>query len=324
MMAIKSRRDVIKECGVGLLGLLGSDLCASAQLFADSRSAETIPPELSKRISISTVTFRDRFKSNGGKPPRPGQELTLLTAPKFIRDSLDIRNVELWNLHFEDGSIAYCEKVREAAAKTGSSIINIELDGSYNLSSNDPEARKKSIQFVKGWIDRANALGAPRVRPNQQSFEAASAPFSLPTAIDSYRELTDYAHKAGVKILVKNFVGACLNIDTLISLIEGVNDPQCRLILDWGNTHFDSMDARLTEFRKAYPYMEMETAKGSNFDKSYRLTDYDPTPIIRATEASGFRGIYSIELYSADNPPADPVRASRVILSSLIVNMRRS
>lgn len=323
-MGTKSRRTMMKECGLGMLALADSNLVDSTQAFARGGAAEHISPQLSKRISISTVTFRDRFKSNGGKPPDPAEQLTLLTAPKFIADSLDIHNIELWNLHFEDDSIAYCEKVRGAAAKVGSSIVNIELDGSYNLSSAEPGERRKGIQFVKGWIDRASALGSPRVRPNQQSFEAASAPFSLPTAIDSYRELTDYAHKTGVKILVKNFVGACLNIDTLISLIQGVNDPQCRLILDWGNTRFDSMDARLTEFRKAFPYMEMETAKGINFDKNYRLTDYDPAPIIRATETSGFRGIYSIELYSADNPPADPVRASRVILSALTANMSRS
>lgn len=323
-MATKSRRSMMRECGLGLWALIGSNIADTTQAFVGGGAAEPLPPKLSERISISTVTFRDRFKSNGGKRPAASQELTLLTLPKFIADNLDIHNIELWNLHFEDDSITYCEKVREAAARVGSSIINIELDGSYNLSSADPAERNKSIEFVKGWIDRANALGSPRVRPNQQSFEAASAPFNLSTAIDSYRQLTDYAHKTGVKILIKNFVGACLNIDTLISLIQGVNDPQCRLILDWGNTHFDSMDARLTEFRKAFPYMEMETAKGINFDANYRLTDYDPAPIIRATEAAGFRGIYSIELYSADNPPADPVRASHVILSALIANMSRS
>jgi hypothetical protein len=68
----------------------------------------------------------------------------------------------------------------------------------------------------------------------------------------------------------------------------------------------------------------METAKGANFDANYRLLDYDPAPIIRATEASGFKGIYSIELYSADNPPADPVRASRTILELLLRNMRQA
>ncbi len=42
------------------------------------------------------------------------------------------------------------------------------------------------------------------------------------------------------------------------------------------------------EFRRAFPYMEMETAKGINLDSNYRLTDYDLAPIIRATEDSGF------------------------------------
>jgi sugar phosphate isomerase/epimerase len=96
------------------------------------------------------------------------------------------------------------------------------------------------------------------------------------------------------------------------------------MILDWGNTPFDSMGARVAAFRKAFPYMEMETAKGISFDANYRMTDYDAVPIIRATEASGFRGLYSIELYSANNPPAHAVRASRAIMELLLANMKQA
>src|SRR5579872_1091999 len=94
--------------------------------------------KLMERISISTVTFREQFKAtrtSGSKSAAP--EISLLTAPQYIADQLGIHNIEAWSMHFDDQSIGYCREVREATAKAGSKIVNIELDGDYNLSSPD-------------------------------------------------------------------------------------------------------------------------------------------------------------------------------------------
>ena len=45
-------------------------------------------------------------------------------------------------------------------------------------------------------------------------------------------------------------------------------------------------------------------------------------PLIKATEASGYRGIYSIEFYTEKNPPSDPVVAARKMMTMLAANIR--
>ena len=47
------------------------------------------------------------------------------------------------------------------------------------------------------------------------------------------------------------------------------------------------------------------SAKELDFDENNKHVNYDVVPIIKATEASGYKGIYSIEFYG--EPPKDVV-----------------
>ena len=96
-------------------------------------AAQAVPPGVLKRIGITTVCFRDRFASTREKTAGPipaGQELTLLTAPKFVADTLGLHNVEIWSAQFAEMSPDYCKKIKAAAEGVGSRITNIQVDGS--------------------------------------------------------------------------------------------------------------------------------------------------------------------------------------------------
>src|SRR4029450_3235889 len=90
--------------------------------------AASIPPAVLQRIGITTVCFRNRFKQTAPKDAVDKADLTLLAAPQFIAASPAIHNVEVWNAHFESESPEYCAQVKDAAAKVGSRITNIQLD----------------------------------------------------------------------------------------------------------------------------------------------------------------------------------------------------
>jgi len=231
--------------------------------------------------------------------------LTLLTAPKFIADEVGLHNVEVWNRHFDDMSLDYCRALKAAAASAGSKITNIQLDGQYDLSSPDADKRKESLTFVKGWMDRAAALGAPRMRANTGG--RPSDPVADQT-VDSYRQLAAYGKTIGVKILVENHDGSS-EIPRAVDVVRRVNDPFCRSLSDWGNTPAGSQKEREAALKTMLPYLEFISAKEVDFDAQNRHVSYDIVPIIEMTEASGFRGIYSIEFFG-DRPPADPVKAA--------------
>jgi len=50
---------------------------------------------------------------------------------------------------------------------------------------------------------------------------------------------------------------------------------------------------------------------------------YDIAPLVKATEASGFKGIYSIEFYS-DRPPRNIVAAAKDEMHTIAANISRT
>jgi sugar phosphate isomerase/epimerase len=274
-----------------------------------------------RRIGITTVCFREQFtqtRTKGAAPLAPAEELTLLTAPKFIADTLGLHNVEIWSAQFADTSLDYCRQIKGAAEAVKSRIINIQVDGPENLSDPDAAKRAASIEAIKKWLDRAAAVGAPTCRANTGGGPPEA--WDVTRTADSFRQLAQYGRKIGVKILVENHVGYSADIDKVMAVVQAVNDPYCRALSDWGNTPSTSPEARVAALKKMFPSLELVSAKELDFDEQNRHVNYDVVPIINATEASGYKGIYSIEFYG--KPPKDVVAAARDMIAALSANIK--
>src|SRR5215203_7055979 len=134
---------------------------AAAPGFAPSpRLSSTGQPQpggaVLRRIGITTVCFRERFTQTRTKTAGPlaaNEELTLLTAPKFLADTLGLHNVEVWSAQFADTSLDYCRQIKAAAEVVKSRIINIQVDGPENLSDPDAAKRAASVDTIKQWMD---------------------------------------------------------------------------------------------------------------------------------------------------------------------------
>ncbi|HEY2011874.1 MAG TPA: sugar phosphate isomerase/epimerase family protein [Bryobacteraceae bacterium] len=289
--------------------------------FADA-AEKPIPPAVLKRIGITTVCLRERFPATRtkGMAAPPGGDMKLLAAPKFIADQLGLHNVEVWNFQFDETSMDYCRRLKDAASQVGSKIINIQLDGPYDLSNPDAAKRAESLKFVKEWMDRAAAVGAPTMRANTGG-EAPGAVWDVNRIADSFHQLAEYGKKINVKILVENHIGFSKDIDKAVAVTKTVNDPNCRMICDWGNTPAHTDAERVAALSKIFPYLELVSAKELDFDAQNHHTSYDIVPIIKATEKSGFHGIYSIEFYTEKSPPPDPVVAARNMIQVLAANI---
>jgi sugar phosphate isomerase/epimerase len=289
-----------------------SGMTAHAQQMSDAAR---------RRIGITTVCFREQFTQTRDKkaaPLAPDQALTLLTAPKFIADTLGLHNVEVWSQQFADMSLDYCREIKAAADAVKSRIINIQVDGQDNLSEPDPAKRAASIDGIKKWMDRAAAVGAPTCRANTGGGPAEA--WDVNRTADSFRQLAQYGKKIGVKVLVENHTGYSADIDKVVAVVKTVNDPYCRALSDWGNTPSSSPEARLAGLSKMFPYIELVSAKELDFDEQNHHVNYDVVPLIKATEASGYKGIYSIEFYG--KPPKDVVAAARDMVGALSTNIK--
>ena len=316
-----TRRWFLRQSGRTLAVLpIVSSLPVLGRAATAGATLQSIPASVLKRIGITTVCFRDRFASTREKNAEPlaaGQELTLLSAPKFIADTLGLHNVEIWSAQFADTSIDYCRTIKAAAAAVQSRIINIQVDGSENLSDPDVAKRTASIATIKQWMDRAAAVGAPTLRANTGG--GSPEAWDVNRTADSFRQLAEYGKKIGVKILIENHIGYSADIDKVVAIVKAVNDPNCRVISDWGNTPSSSPEARVAGLSKLFPYLELVSAKELDFDEQNRHINYDVVPLIKATEASGYRGIYSIEFYG--RPPKDTVAAAKDMIRALAANI---
>ncbi len=317
-----NRRVFIRLGGRALAAVpLLTSMPVPARAASTRAAAQSIPASVLRRIGITTVCFRDRFTATREKAAGPlpaGQELTLLTAPKFIADALGLHNVEIWSAQFAETSIDYCQKIKAAAAAVGSRIINIQVDGSDNLSDPDAAKRAASVSTIKQWMDRAAAVGAPTLRANTGG--GSPEAWDVNRTADSFRQLAEYGKKIGVKILIENHIGYSADIDKVVAIAKTVNDPNCRVISDWGNTPSSSPEARVAGLSKLFPYLELVSAKELDFDEQNRHVNYDVVPLIKATEASGYKGIYSIEFYG--RPPKDTVAAAKDMIQALAANIK--
>ena len=284
-------------------------------------AAQSIPASVLRRIGITTVCFRDRFRSTRDKKAEPlaaGQELTLLTAPKFVADTLGLHNVEIWSAQFADTSIDYCQQIKAAAAAVGSRIINIQVDGSENLSDPDASTRTASVQTIKQWMDRAAAVGAPTLRANTGG--GSPDAWDVNRTADSFRQLAEYGKKIGVKILIENHIGYSADIDKVVALARTVNDPVLPRDLGLGQHAVELSGGARGGAQQAV------SVPRARFSQEPGLRRPEQTHQLRRRSAHqghrsvGYRGIYSIEFYG--RPPKDTVAAAKDMIQALAANIK--
>lgn len=296
-----------------LLSLAASGLLAP---LSSALAATTKSPRL-QRLSVSSPTFRELFRKTN---PDVTDPITLEDFPALVRDRLGLSQVEMWTVHFDDRTPEYCRRLRAAAERAGSSIVNIQYDDrQLNLADPDKAARAASVASVKQWMDRAALCGAPRLRTNV-NLESTGQPDELELATESFSELARYGRSIGVKILAENHMGFTSSIDNTIALVRAVNDPWCRAIADWGNSPAKDDAGRVADIARLMPYVELVSAKGQAFDDAGRHLSYDQAALVKSAESGGFEGIYSVELWGA--PPADTVVAVHSVLRTIVENLK--
>lgn len=291
---------------------------AGAALAASSASAQ-VPARKLERLSLSTSSYRANYDGWRYAVETAQPRLSHLTFPAYTRDRFGMRKVELWDQQFgPDGHTPEnCRKVRAAADAAGVSIVNIEVEDLPNLGQADPVARAAALTALKAWLDKGRILGAGSIRVN---VSRGDAPVDRGAAIETLRAGADYGRAIGVKVLLENHGGYTAKIPDLVSLVKAVDHDHCRIEIDWGA--WNPPGDRYADIRAAMPYVHIVSAKGEIFDEAtYAHTPFDVGRLVREAEADGFKGLYSIELWS-QQPPKDTDRAVRSYMETITAHMR--
>jgi sugar phosphate isomerase/epimerase len=302
------RRDFLKQSAAALASPLTAR--AISPVAVENRT-QTDPLG---RIGIATWSFRHLLAA-GRNSNMPAPERALMTArdaPKFVREELGLRQLEIIINHLDERTVAYAELVRAEADRVGVQFINFQLGG--QMSAPDAAVRAKSVAEIKDGMRIAAALGAPTVRADVGGRQGD--PLDLSITADSYRQLLEFGTRIGVMPMPENHGGHSTDPDTLVSIMRAI-DTRIRAIVDWGNFRVETQAQRIESARKLLPYAGLISAKVDRFDGDYR-PGYDVAELVRVVEASGYKGKYSIEI---TNAPQDIVRGTRAATEIIRANL---
>lgn len=255
------------------------------------------PKNPMKRIGLTTVTFRGRFRATRFKDLPVGRELTLRQVPEFFADRFKLHNLEFWSRHFESKSASYLKDLRKAVAKTRSTLINIQLDEpeSLQMANADEAKRQKTLSCAKEWLDICTSVGSKAIRVN-------TGAGSMETCIRSFKEINQYAVKKGVTLLVENHGGLSSNPENLVRIIKEVGGDNIRSLPDFGNY---PPDKRYGGLKKIMPHAYQISAKAMAFNEKMEHISYDLRRCMKIAKEGGFKGIYSIEQWEGKTRPLD-------------------
>jgi sugar phosphate isomerase/epimerase len=255
--------------------------------------ATTSPPD---RVGMGTVTFRDRFEQTRPKSlAKIENPLTLLEVPAYYRQRFNVRNLEFWSHHFESLETAYLEQLRARVKAAGAELINVQVDGDYDLASPDEAKRQQSLARVRKYIDAAAFLGSRAVRVNP-----GSARGSIEQSIASMTEINRYCLTKKLPLLTENHFGLEMDPDVHLRINQAAGPQNVYTLPDFGNYPIETMWESL---KKILPQAYVVSAKAVDFDAQGNHLSYDFDRCLRLCEEAGFTGIYLVEQWSRKEQP---------------------
>jgi hypothetical protein len=143
----------------------------------------------------------------------------------------------------------WLDRMADTQVKTGTKCHHISNNAPRNISDLDPAKRQQGIEVAKKWLDGAAILGAKSMRVNSGGPRIAPAAVQnstgyatnaaleqcLTNCIESFKEMTEYGAKLGVKVTLENHWGLTANPINIRIIVEEVNNPFCEASPDFCN-----------------------------------------------------------------------------------------
>lgn len=263
----------------------GVMIALSLGLHAPRASAAT------DRVGLGTVIFRNRFEQTKPKSVATiANPLTLPEVPAYYRERFHVGNLEFWSHHFESLEPAYLDELRKRVKAARATLVNVQVDGAYDLASADETERQRSLALCRQWIDAAARLGSRAIRINPGRTNG-----SVERSIASMKELNVLCKAKGLPLLTENHFGLEMDPDVHLRIREGAGPDNLYTLPDFGNYPVETMWESLA---KILPFAYVVSAKAVDFDEQGRHVSYDFDRCMQLCEKAGFRGLYLVEQWS--------------------------
>jgi len=253
------------------------------------------------RIAVATYSFW-RFKQ-GLKLPI---ETCIDEAARMGFDGMDILLRQIDGEENVDN--AYLQKLKRHALLNGLDLCCLATHQGF--VSPDPKVRQDNIDKTLKQIEVAYRLGIPIIRINTgrwntiRSFDALMANRGIEPVLPGYTEEDGFqwvidsiekclpkAQECGVVLGLENHWGLARTPEGLLRIVNALNSPWLKILLDTGNFLEDPYD-KLEQCAPQTIFMQAKTYYGGGLWYSLDL-DYDR--IARLMKKHNYRGYVSLE-----------------------------
>ena len=192
-------------------------------------------------------------------------------------------------------------------------LINIQVDGNYDLASADEEERQRSLAMVRQWIDAAAVLGSRAVRVNPGRTGG-----SIEKSIASMTEVNQHCLVRGLPLLTENHFGIEMDPEVHLRIRAAAGPANMYTLPDFGNYPVETMWDSLA---KILPYAYVVSAKAVDFNAQAEHVSYDFDRCVQLCERAGFKGIYLVEQWSRREQDLDYEKIADWLLQRVRANL---
>ena len=202
--------------------------------------------------------------------------------------------------------------------------VLIMVDGEGNMASSDKTERTTAIENHKKWVDAAAYLGCHSIRVNAHG-EGSAEDVAL-AAIESLRELADYAEEQQINVIVENHGGYTSNGAWLADVMSRISKDNCGTLPDFGNfcqtKDYGSInDDNCTEAYDIYlgveelmPFAKGVSAKSFDFDSDGNQAKIDYVKMLQIVKDAGYKGYIGVEYEGSNLDEIAGIIATRNLL----------
>ncbi len=230
------------------------------------------------------------------------KEMDNLDFAKTAKE-LGIDAVEYVNSFFKKkaNDTAYLDQMKKRCEDNGVKSLLIMVDGEGKLGAKETGKRKKSVENHHKWVAAAKHLGCHSIRVNAAS--AGTYQEQVKLASDGLRQLSEFAAKHEINVIVENHGGLSSNGQWLAQVIRAVDMDNCGTLPDFGNFWIQRPKNgnegikydRYVGVSALMPFAKAVSAKSYAFDVKGNETMMDYERLMQIVFDSGYRGHVGIE-----------------------------
>ncbi len=305
-----TRRTFIKKSSLGTLALgLSNHL-----VFANGNAL--IEKEL--KISLAQWSLNRAFF---------GGDLDAEDFAAIAKNTFNINAIEYVNSFYTEkgNDETFWSIMRMKAEDNGVKSLLIMVDEKEKLGDSDANKRKQSVEDHYKWVNAAKILGCHSIRVNAFG---DGAPDKLESAlVDGLGQLTEYAAKENINILLENHGLHTSNALYMAGIIKQVGNPYLGTLPDFGNwclnaewggtstaqncTNSYAPEEGLKEW---LPYAKGVSAKAYDFDAAGNDTVVDFPKLLKIVKESEFDGHIGIEYEGAGIGEEEGIKTTKALI----------